>query len=140
MKMAVMIGTRKIAILLCLAYLLSSCSSWICGDTTKAESISPNGRVVARFIERNCGATTDYASRVELQFTSDWFNPKKEVVFIVNGSYDISLEWADPKILTITCPGCVRRNIFRQVVAIGSFDVKYRLGHTDGPSAHFLEP
>jgi hypothetical protein len=65
-----------------------------CGDETKKEVSSPDGAYVAAFFERNCGATTDYASIVTLRRRGDQFNgDKDEAILVIDGLCAIDLAW-----------------------------------------------
>jgi hypothetical protein len=83
---------------------------------------------VANVFERNCGATTDFSSMVNVQSASDKFRPDEGLLFVAKGRYDLSVAWAGPRTLLITCPSCARKNVFREVIALGDIDVKYSLG------------
>jgi hypothetical protein len=102
-----------------------SCSP--CEDSLRSKAISGDNRLVASFYERNCGATTDFVSMVNVQSTSDRFDGEQGTLLSVTGRYNISLEWAGPRKLVITCANCARNNIFRQVIVLGDVDVSYNL-------------
>ncbi|MGZ5141610.1 MAG: hypothetical protein ACXWCX_27765, partial [Burkholderiales bacterium] len=105
---------------------LASCNP--CSDTLRASAKSNDGQLVANVYEGNCGATTNFTSIVNVQRTSDKFNPDEGVVFVANGRYELSVSWNGPRTLFISCGGCSRQNVFREVVAFGDIDVKYSLG------------
>jgi hypothetical protein len=113
-------------VLVCSLIWLMSCSP--CNDTPKSKATSGDGRLVANVYERNCGATTDFSSMVNVQSTSDKFRADEELLFVVKGRHDVSATWAGPKTLLITCPSCDRKNVFREVVVLGNIDVRYSLG------------
>lgn len=116
--------TKFLAILCSLTWLVS-CT---CNDATRFKATSPDGQLVANFYERNCGATTDFSSHVNVQMASDKFRADEGVVFIARGRYDLSVAWTGPRTLLITCANCARKEVFREVVALGDIDVKYSLG------------
>jgi hypothetical protein len=89
---------------------------------------SADGKLIAHVFERNCGATTDYSSIVNLQNPSDKFDGNDDVLFVAKGRYDLSVRWMGAKELLVTCPGCLRSNIFRQGTVEGGVDIKYVLG------------
>ena len=105
---------------------LLSCSS--CSNTLKSTSVSPDGQLKVNVYHRNCGATTDYSSIVNLQRTSDRFDSDDGVLFIAKGQYGPSVTWTGPRALLITCTACSRTNVFREVVALGDIDVTYTIG------------
>lgn len=83
---------------------------------------------MANIYERDCGATTDFSSIVNVQSASDKFRADEGRLFVAKGRYDLSVAWTGPRTLLITCAGCSRKNIYREVVALGDIDVKYSLG------------
>jgi len=120
------IGNSLLPALVCFLIWLVSCNP--CSDTPRSKATSPDGQLVANFYERDCGATTDFSSDVNVQRSSDKFRADEGVVFIAKGRYDLSVEWTGPRTLRITCPSCARKNVFHEVVALGDIDVKYSLG------------
>ncbi|HKW19464.1 MAG TPA: hypothetical protein VJO35_18285 [Terriglobales bacterium] len=111
--------------LYCFVIWLVSCNT--CSDTVKSKVKSTDGQLVANAFERDCGATTDFSSMVNVQNASDKFHPDEGILFIAKGRYDISVMWSAPRILVVTCLNCSRKNIYREVTALGDIDVKYNL-------------
>lgn len=121
--------TSTISLLLLLTVVLvalSGCSN--CENTLKSETASPDGQLVARICERNCGATTTFSSIVNLQSTAVKFDSNDGVLFVAKGEHDITTKWTGPKSLLITCKGCRRSDVFREVSIYGDVDVSYVLG------------
>jgi hypothetical protein len=118
-------ATNKLALVLLTYYaaFLLSCST--CEDKVKVRVPAGDGQIVATVFERNCGATTDLSTLVNLQTTSSRFDANAGRLFIIKGRYDITLNWATPKHLVITCRGCQRHDIFREVAVEGDIDVTY---------------
>jgi hypothetical protein len=112
--------------LVCSLVWLVSCNP--CSDTPRSKATSADGKLVANFYERNCGATTDFSSMVNVQSASDKFRADEGVLFTAKGRYDLSVAWTGPRMLLITCGNCSRKNIYREVVALGDIDVRYNLG------------
>src|SRR6202011_6186559 len=115
-----MAATSKISVclvLVCALTWLVSCS--LCSNTPKSKATSSDGRLVANVYERNCGATTDFSSMVNVQSASDKFDADEGVLFVAKGRYTISLTWVSPRALLVTCTNCPRKNIFREVTATG---------------------
>lgn len=122
-------ATSTVRVLLLLAVVLvalSGCSN--CENSVKSETTSPDGRLVARTCERNCGATTDFSDVVNLQSASAKFDSNDGVLFVAKGQYDVSTKWTGPKSLLITCKGCSRSEVFREVSIDGDIDVSYVFG------------
>jgi hypothetical protein len=110
---------------------LLSCNT--CSNDTILKLPSPDGLLVATAYERNCGATTDFSSIVNVQPAHDGFNPGESIVFVAEGKYALHLAWTKPRELQITCIGCIRKHIFREVSALGDIDVTYKLEPTPTP-------
>lgn len=125
-KMAAISKSSLSLMLACNLVWLLSCNP--CSDTPRSKAVSPDGRLVANICERNCGATTDFSSMVNVQSTSDKFRAEEGLLFVAKGRYDLSVAWTGPRTLVISCATCSRRNVFREVVALGDIDVRYSLG------------
>jgi len=82
---------------------------------------------VVNIYERDCGATTDFSSMVNVQSTSDKFDGNVGRLFVAKGRYNISVTWTGPRALLIECPNCSRNNIFREVTVYGDIDISYNL-------------
>jgi len=100
----------------------SSCA--VCGDVTLSRVVSPDGRFVAELMERNCGATTDYARRVDLDRTGmSGLFVKSETVFVVEGQVPVALSWArDARTLEINHTG---GTVFRNTPAWRGLRINY---------------
>lgn len=88
---------------LALAHCLFSCS-FPCEDQVVVSRVSPDQKFVARWIIRDCGATTDYASHVTLSrtFGPRWFS--EERVLVIEGQGPIELSWHDAETLRVAYP------------------------------------
>jgi hypothetical protein len=64
---------------------------------------------------------------VNVQGAADKFHPEEGLLFVAKGRYNLSIVWTGPRTLLITCANCSRKNIFREVVAMGDVDVRYSL-------------
>lgn len=124
-----MAATKTISLLLplmCALTLLPSCSP--CSDAFKSKAVSPDGSLVANVYERNCGATTDFSSMVNVQSASDKFHPDEGLLFVAKGRYVLSVSWTGSRTLLVSCTSCSRNNVYREVSILGDIDVKYNLG------------
>jgi hypothetical protein len=70
---------------------------------------------------------------VNVQRTSERFQAEDGLLFVAKGRYDLSVAWVGPRTLLITCSNCSRKNVFREVVALGDIDVSYSLGQVQSP-------
>ena len=102
---------------------LSACG--VCSDQVLSESSPDGGGVTATVFVRNCGATTDFSTIVSLHGSKDGFRSDRDVVFVVKGRPEVKATWDGPRTLAITCPGCLRANIYRQVTAVADMDIIY---------------
>lgn len=76
-----------------------------CEDKVKLESVSPDGRFAATVIERDCGATTDYSTLVNLRVASEPLTTSREsLVLALFGKQTIGLVWEGDSHLTIRFP------------------------------------
>lgn len=103
--------------------LLTGCTP--CDNRVESTTVSPDGQLVARVSKRDCGATTDYTSVLNLQRPSDKFDPDDGVLLVAKGQHEISVRWTSPKELLVICPSCSRKDVFREVTVTGDIDVHY---------------
>jgi hypothetical protein len=99
----------------------------ICSDDVLSRSTSPDGALVATLFQRDCGATTDYSTIVNVGGPSDSFKGEKGRVFVVKGQKHVTVKWTDNRALVIECDSCSRSTVFRQVTALGDIDIAYSL-------------
>lgn len=78
-----------------LTLLLSACNGSICSNEIRDEKASPDGKYIATFFERNCGATTPYVQVISLRSSSIKFNSENynDWVFTIHGKSDIEMYW-----------------------------------------------
>jgi len=78
-----------------------------CGTEDEARVASPDRKHTAYSYLRNCGATTDYVTVVELMGPGD---SRGSVVYQVEGGAPIQLKWASSDHLLIQCVNCPPRH------------------------------
>jgi hypothetical protein len=83
-----------------------------CEDTIKSSSKSPGGKYIAAVYERNCGATTDFVTHVNLRMSSANFKGGKNVVFVAKGKHQVSVEWENDGTLRVQCADCSESQIY----------------------------
>lgn len=96
---------------------LSGCAFLLhssCENTVKSEVRSPDGKYVATLFERNCGATTDFSTIVNLRESSVKFKGDDLGAVIVKGQHRIDLVWDDNTRLRLQCSDCRPEDIFKQ--------------------------
>jgi hypothetical protein len=69
---------------------------------------------VATLFERNCGATTDFSTIVNLRESSVKFKGDDLGAVIVKGQHRIDLVWDDNTRLRLQCSDCRPEDIFKQ--------------------------
>lgn len=105
------------------------CSSSLCDNVTKATVTSPDHHKLAIFSVADCGATTPYATRVQISDRSSWL-ARNMVVFVIKGDYDASdirLSWIDNNHLEVNCPACIKSSIVRETSTWNGIDIRYNL-------------
>ncbi len=108
-----------------LVSLLLGCHN--CSDQVVSELMSPDAALTATSFVRNCGATTDFSSQVSVHGESAGFREDREIVFIARGRHDLVVSWTGPKALSVRCLSCARKDVFRQVAALGNIDITFDL-------------
>jgi len=119
----------RCAVLLLLAT-ASACN--ICSDEVLSQTSPPDGVVTATSFVRNCGATTDFSTIVSVHKSSEGYGNDHDFVFVVKGRPDLKAIWNGPDKLTITCIGCIRANVYRQITVVADIDIIYEIGSATG--------
>ncbi|MGH9877893.1 MAG: DUF5412 family protein [Nitrososphaerales archaeon] len=96
-----------------------------CDDEIKHEKGSPDGKYVATFYERDCGATTDFSTIVNIRPRAEKFNGKKGSLFIVKGRHQINIAWKDRGKLQIECKDCRSEDVFKQERVWSDIEISY---------------
>jgi hypothetical protein len=78
----------------------------LCGRSAEVQAPSPDGRHVARSYLHDCGATTGYTTRVDIQRKGGDWAP----VYFAAREYELRLHWVTPRELRIDCDGCPPRH------------------------------
>jgi hypothetical protein len=85
-----------------------------CEDTVKIEAKSPDGKYVATLYERDCGATTDFSTVVNLRVSSARFKGDDLGVVVLKGQHKLDLAWDGNTKLQLQCHDCRSEDIFKQ--------------------------
>ncbi len=75
---------------LALTLLAASC---LCDDRREGSSVSPDGKYMATWTIRNCGATTPYITRIELSRRGLIPVGRTKLVLVLKGSPDVTFTW-----------------------------------------------
>jgi hypothetical protein len=88
-------------------FLLSGCSAFsLCEDKELLRITSPNNKIDAVMIRRNCGATTAYSYRIYLVYRGErvpkgWINEKSGLIFVADHVEGESIQWIESNLLEI---------------------------------------
>lgn len=108
------------------ALILQGCAPrFDCGDYIKSESKSPGGKYIATYYERDCGATTDTATTINLRNSLAKFSADEGVIFVSEGQFQVKLIWDDDMSLRIECPDCRPHDIFKQEKSWAGVSISY---------------
>lgn len=101
-------------VLVLVAFGVIIAAAWFCAsrfsfcyateDTVQKRLASPDGKYTATVFERDCGATTDYSTMVNIQEGHlKRFNGDSGVVLVIKGRTSVKLTWQDATSLVISC-------------------------------------
>lgn len=96
-----------------------------CSDEIKQEAKSPDGKYVATWYVRDCGATTSFSTIVNLRIGSARFNGNEGEVFVVKGQPQVKIAWNNESSLQVSCPECRSEDIFKRETLHNSISVSY---------------
>jgi hypothetical protein len=85
-----------------------------CQDEIKKELRSPDSKYSATVYERDCGATTNFSTIVNLRESSAKFKGDDLGIVIVKGQHAIDLAWDGNTTLRLQCRNCRSDEIFKQ--------------------------
>src|SRR4051812_7395464 len=109
MKKIIVIALSLLGLSGCGFFLASTCT-----DTIKTEVKSPDGNYAATLYERDCGATTDFSTIVNIRAGSSKFNSDENVIFVAKGTHKVNLMWNDGKSLHIECIECDTKDVYKE--------------------------
>ena len=116
------------ATLLAIVCGLAGCDSPVlfsCDDTVKGSLTSPDGKCIATVYERDCGATTDFTTHVNLRTTSAGFEGGKNVVFVAKGKHTVAIEWQNDVTLRVECTDCAENEIYASTASWKNVAISY---------------
>lgn len=86
----------------------------LCGNSIKSEAQSPDGKYLATLFQRDCGATTDFSTIVNIRPFDSKFNPDNGIVLLIGGQPNVSLRWIANSSLQIVCKNCLSNTVFKE--------------------------
>lgn len=113
-----------VAFLLVGVFLSPGCFYLICDEEEILELTSPDSKRVVTVYVRNCGATTDYATRAEVRWQSS-FRDDQDRVFSVDGRRNLLINWLDGENLSISCHECTEDQVHVRVTKLGRVAIRY---------------
>jgi hypothetical protein len=98
-----------------------------CGITPVAEQRSLDRAYVASMFERNCGATTDYATAINLRSSEEEFvGAVRDDVLRVSGLPPLEMHWEGARRLVVRLPALRgKEEIFQQLARWRDVDIVY---------------
>ncbi|MFA5422606.1 MAG: polymorphic toxin type 44 domain-containing protein [Phycisphaerae bacterium] len=112
---------------------------WSYEDEVKQELLSPDKRNIAKVYIRNCNATTDYATRVDLISTSNDPNLKPLKVLILESYQPVNVEWSGSDKLIIDYPPMEKELIFVKESLVSGIEIEYRNNLYRGPESQYID-
>lgn len=98
-----------------------------CEDAIRTEIRSPDGKYTATLYERDCGATTDFSTILNLRESLTKFKGNDLGPIIVKGQHRIELAWDGNTRLRLQCSDCRPEEIFKE--ERGWKDIEISFGH-----------
>jgi len=96
-----------------------------CADYIAEEAIAPTGDFVATVFVRNCGATADFTTFVNIRPAGSKFDGDAfPVALILGGRRLVNIEWTAPRQLLVRRPAA-RDALFRETPLLEGITLKY---------------
>lgn len=96
-----------------------------CEDATVLHKVSPNAKYEAIVLERGCGATTDFVTKINLIDREAYFG-RSEEVFLIKGSMNVGIEWTTDSRIVVDCENCLESNVFTQKTSWKDVEIIYK--------------
>ena len=94
-----------ILILCSIIFLINRVSLFDCEDVVLQQKASPNGLQIVTVFSRDCGATTNIATSVNIQHSYEKFDLKRgKIILTVENSPPISVDWDRDSYVILTYP------------------------------------
>jgi hypothetical protein len=119
---------KKLFLLAIILLSFSGCVSLLetgCNNAVKAEMQSADKRYQSTVFERDCGATTDFSTVVNLRSSSSKFDGDEGIVFVAKGLRQVRLRWKNDADLRIECLDCADKDIYKKETSWNNIRVSY---------------
>lgn len=117
----------KTSSLLILALALDGCIGCnLCKVEVLERSASPDGKLVATILTRDCGATTSEYMAVNLQVAKQERLAAENEVFVVKHVHRLHVLWHENDSLTIDCKNCNAAEVEKKLEKLGGVRVIYQ--------------
>lgn len=111
-----------------------------CGDVVEPEASALNDNIMAAVYVRNCGATTDFATRVDvISNGNDIGKDDGNTVFILKGDQQVSVQWKDSNTLVVNYPIAQDGYIYKQTKECGNCKIEYCETNKNATKSRYLE-
>ena len=107
--------------------LTTGCTQFMCKDIVESQTPAPDRILVATAVTRDCGATTDFSTSVNLHRADHGFDDEAGTIFVAMGRHQLTLRWSDADHLSVQCDDCTRKQISKTVTILGKTDIGYKL-------------
>jgi hypothetical protein len=101
------------------------CARFVCQEVAESNATSPDGLMVATVVTRDCGATTDYSTSVNLHRSDHDFKDEAGDLFVATGRHQLAVKWSDADHLSIECTNCSRPQVSKGVSVLGKTTITY---------------
>lgn len=97
-----------------------------CADEVVSDTASPDGKITATVMIRDCGAITKSATWVTLHPPSKPYSDKDALILTARQEQHISISWLDNSHVVVECLTCRKEDLQFQAEAKGSVRVSFR--------------
>lgn len=123
------LGMTRLSLLVLILVISTAvgCGWMGCQEVVEAHVNSPDGLMVATVLTRDCGATTDYSTSVNLHRSDHSFREEAGTLFVASGRHHLVIKWTDGDHLSIVCANCSRKQVSKVVSILGKTTVSYEI-------------
>ena len=108
-----------------LGVLVSSCSP--CESELVSDNASPDGKLIATVLIRECGAMARSGTWVTIHSRSMASDREDSIVFTASGEHKVEVSWLDNSHALVQCRTCKKTDVRRQAEKLGMVNISFRL-------------